>query len=136
MGEYDKKGFAGLDSLSSDVSGIESVPKSSPKSEERKEQTRVDETPAPTTRAEPGKEPRSPSEQKTESWGSGENKGGGGKWLIGLAVIGLLIWVGSQETTNRGTGTSKPSPAYSYPKRALARTSSISSMIRRSVLKN
>jgi hypothetical protein len=91
-----KKGFAGLDSMVSDVE----VPK--PRPAPAPEPVRQQEAPRPSAEPKPAYSPPKPS------------GGGAGKWwAIGIGVVVLFSWLGGSD--KKSSARSAPTPSYSAP---------------------
>jgi len=94
--DKNKKGFAGLDSLVSDVE----VPK--PRPAPAPEPVRQQEAPRPSAEPKPAYSPPKPS------------GGGAGKWwAIGIGVVVLFSWLGGSD--KKSSARSAPTPSYSAP---------------------
>jgi hypothetical protein len=91
-----KKGFAGLNSMVSDVE----VPK--PRPAPAPEPVRQQEAPRPSAEPKPAYSPPKPS------------GGGAGKWwAIGIGVVVLFSWLGGSDKNS--SARSAPTPSYSAP---------------------
>ena len=104
--EKDKKGFAGLSDLASDISGIDEPIKQEPKAEPKPL--------APNQLSPPQRETSSSgTEQKTTSSSSPietatpakSGGGSGGKWILGIIGVVFVFWL----INNGGQGNKKPS---------------------------
>jgi len=93
-----KKGFAGLDSMVSDVE----VPKPRPAPAPTPELVRQQEAPRPSAEPKPVYSPPKPSGRGTGKW-----------WAIGIGVVVLFSWLGGSD--KKSSARSAPTPSYSAP---------------------
>lgn len=107
----DGKGFAGLDSLVSDVSDdVRNV--SSKPAQPRQETPRTTPPSLPPVQSEPVQPQPTPQSRPTPI-ASGKQPSGGKNWLVWGGIILFLIWVfGNSGKSNNNTSNS-PSPSYS-----------------------
>jgi hypothetical protein len=95
-----KKGFAGLVSMVSDVDSMVAQT-----ARESKPAPRAAPAPAESSRSTDDKEPNRPVYQ-APAQSSGDSSSG--KWVLGIGVVAMLLWLVSQS----GDKTSSPTPAF------------------------
>lgn len=100
----DRKGFAGLASLVSDVGTAPPADKKEPSSTSGASSS----PPPPTSQAAQPQQRREATYQDTPQPSSGSS---GGKWVLGIAAVFCVLWLIGQSNKN----TSLPSTAYSPP---------------------
>ncbi len=114
--DKDKKGFAGLLDLVSEVCGIDEPIKPEPKTEAKP--SAPEQLPQPqqeTTTSEPERKTTS-SPPPIETVSSGKSGGGsGGKWILGIIGVIFVIWlINNGEQSNKKPEYDPPSSSQNY----------------------
>lgn len=110
----DGKGFAGLDSMVSDVSDdVRNV--SSKPEQKRQEPPRTPPPSSPSVQSEPV-QPQPTPQSRPAPIVSGKQPSGGKNWFVWGGIIFFLIWVfGNSGKSNNTNSYSPPPPSYSAP---------------------